>query len=70
MWFAPLSFDPAGSPVLRLYSQPGTASGLLASPDLLTWSALATATNTTGTLTFTNAQPGPTNQFYNARHAP
>ena len=70
MWFAPLAFDAAGSPVLRLYSQPGTACELLASPDLLTWSPLATVTNTTGTLTFTNAQPGQAKQFYNARQVP
>jgi hypothetical protein len=67
MWFAPLTFDPTGSLVLRLYSQPGTACEILASPDLLAWSSLATLTNTTGTLTFTNPQPAPANQFYNAR---
>ena len=70
MWFDPLTFDPVGLPVLRLYSQPGTACEILASPDLLTWSTFATLTNTTGTLTFTNAQPGLPKQFYNARQVP
>jgi hypothetical protein len=70
MWFGPLSFDTAGSPVLRLYSQPGTACEILASPDLLTWSALTTVTNTTGRLALTNAQPGLAKQFYNAWRAP
>ena len=67
MWFDHLTFDLAGSPVLRLYSQPGAACEILASPDLLAWSSLATLTNTTGTLSFTNAQPASPNQFYDAR---
>ena len=67
MWFAPLSFDAAGSPVLRLYSQAGTACEIQCSVDLLTWSALATVTNTTGTVTFTNAQTGLPKRFYKAR---
>jgi internalin A len=67
MWFAPLTFDLTGSPVLRLYSQARTACEILASTNLLTWSSLATVTNTTGTLSFTNAQAGVARQFYNAR---
>ena len=70
MWFAPLAFDNDGSPVLHLCSQPGTACELLASPDLHSWSSLATLTNMTGTLTFTNTQPSPASQFYKARPAP
>jgi len=69
MWFAPPAFDGAGSTVLVLFSQPGAVCEILASTDLLTWSSLATLTNTTGTLTFTNAQPSPAKQFYNARQA-
>jgi hypothetical protein len=70
MWFAPLTFDAAGAPVLRLYSQPGTACEILGSADLLTWSALAMLTNTTGTVTFTNSQPSLAKQFYQARQVP
>jgi hypothetical protein len=70
IWFAPLAFDAAGAPVLRLYSQPGTACEIQASINLLTWSALATVTNTTGTVTFTNAQTGLAKQFHKARQVP
>jgi hypothetical protein len=67
MWFAPATIDAAGSPALRLYCQPGTVCEILASPDLLTWSALATVTNTTGTVTFTDPKTGLARRFYKAR---
>jgi hypothetical protein len=70
MWFAPLAFDAAGAPVLRLIGQPGTACEILGSPDLLTWSVLETLTNTTGTVAFTNSQTSLAMQFYKARQAP
>ncbi len=70
MWFAPLTFDAAGAPVLRLYGQPGAACEILSSADLLSWSALATLTNTTGTVTFTNSQTSLAMQFYKARQVP
>jgi Leucine-rich repeat (LRR) protein len=67
MWFGPLAFDAAGAPLLQLFSKPGTACELLTSTDLHNWSTLATLTNTTGTLTFTDTQPGPARRFYKAR---
>ena len=70
MWFAPPVFDGAGSTVLVLFSRPGAVCELLASPDLLTWSSLATLTNMSGALTFTNAQTALPKQFYNARQVP
>jgi hypothetical protein len=69
-WFAPLTFDAASSPALRLYGQPGAACEILASPDLLNWATLTTVTNTTGTVTFTDAQTGLPNRFYQARELP
>jgi hypothetical protein len=70
IWFASLAFDTGGTPVLQLCSQPETACEIQASTDLLTWSALATVTNTTGTVAFTNAQTGLAKQFYKARLVP
>jgi internalin A len=70
IWFAPVAFDAGGSPVLQLYCQPGTACEIQASTDLLTWSALATVTNTTGTVTFTDSQKGLAERFYRARQLP
>jgi Leucine-rich repeat (LRR) protein len=70
MWFAPLAFDATGSPVLRLFSQPGLPCEILASTNLLNWSAVATITNTTGTLTFTNATADAAKEFYKARRSP
>jgi hypothetical protein len=70
VWFAPITFDAAGLPVLQLHSQPATACEILASTDLLTWSVLATLTNTTGTVTFTNAPPTSAPRFYQARQLP
>lgn len=70
IWFAPVTFDTGGSPVLQLYCQPGTACEIQASTDLLTWSALATVTNTTGTVTFTDSQKGLAERFYRARQLP
>jgi internalin A len=69
-WFAPITFDAAGSPLLQLYSRPATACEILASTDLLTWSALATVTNTTGTVTFTDNQAASAQRFYKARQFP
>ena len=69
MWFDLLTFDAIGSPLLRLYSQPGLACEIQASPDLHNWSTLATVTNTTGTFTFTDTQGLP-KCFYQARQAP
>jgi internalin A len=66
MWFAPPVFDGAGSTVLVLFGRPGAVCEILSSTDLLTWSSLATATNMTGALVFTNAQTGLAQQFYNA----
>ena len=70
MWFGPVTLDAGGSPVLQLYCQPGTACEILASTNLLTWSTLATVTNTTGTALFTDTQMGLTKRFYKARQAP
>jgi hypothetical protein len=69
MWFDPLTFDAIGSPLLRLYSQPGIACEIQASTNLRNWSTLATVTNTTGTVTFTDTQGLP-KCFYKARQAP
>jgi hypothetical protein len=69
-WFAPLTFDAASSPVLHLCSRPGGACEIQASTDLLTWFPLATVTNMTGMVTFTDTQTGPTNRFYQARQLP
>jgi hypothetical protein len=55
--------------VLRLFSQPGLRCEILASTNLLNWSAVATITNITGTLTFTNAIADPARLFYRARQA-
>ena len=70
MWFGPLTFDASGAVVLRVFSQPGSPCEILASTNLQDWSALTTLTNNTGTLIFTNAQPGPYRQFYKARQVP
>jgi internalin A len=63
IWFGPLTFDASGSPVLQLHSQPGAACQILASTDLLTWSPLATVTNTTGTVGFTDTQTDTARRF-------
>jgi hypothetical protein len=70
MWFAPLAFDVGGGAVLRVFGQPGRAYEILASTNLLDWSALTTRTNTTGNVVFTNAQTSLGRQFYKARQAP
>jgi len=69
-WFGPVTFNAAGSPVLQLYSRPGTACEIQASPDLATWTALATVTNTTGTTTFTDGEAALARRFYQARQVP
>ena len=68
MWLDPLTFDAGGSPLLRLYSQPGIPCEIQASTDLYNWSTLTTVTNTTGTVTFTDTQ-GLSKCFYKARQA-
>jgi Leucine-rich repeat (LRR) protein len=70
MWFAPFAFDAAGAPLLQLYSQPGAACEIQGSTDLHTWSALATLTNTTGTVTFTDTPNTLVRRFYRARWLP
>ena len=70
MWFAPLAFDAAGSPVLQLYSQPGAACELQTSTDLHNWSALTMLTNAGSTVTFTDTQSGVARRFYRARLLP
>ena len=70
MWFGPVTLDTGGSPVLQLYCQPGTVCEILASTNLLTWSALATVTNTTGTALFTDTQKDLAKRFYKARQLP
>ena len=69
-WFGPVTFNAAGSPVLQLYSRPGTACEIQASPDRATWTALATVTNTTGTTTFTDGEAALARRFYQARQVP
>jgi hypothetical protein len=70
MWFAPVTFDAGSSPVLQLYCQPGTACEIQASTDLLTWSYLATVTNTTGIVSVTDSQKDLAERFYRARQLP
>ena len=57
----------SGQLQLRLQGQPGTPYILQSSPDLATWTSIATNTLIGNTLTITNQiSPGSTHEFYRA----
>lgn len=69
--FTRVEWLPTSQPRLTLTGEPGVAYLLEASPNLATWTGVATVTNVTGTLTFTDATAaGQSPRFYRAVELP